>query len=104
MTPFWANYHYHPPMQFNPPKAPSNMRSEIVAHAPVSGMEEIHWFLQECLLEAQARQSIYAGGKDRDFEVGNKVWLSTRHFRTTSLSKKLDYKRTGPYTVSKIVN
>jgi len=22
MMPFWANYHYHPPMQFTPPKGP----------------------------------------------------------------------------------
>jgi len=46
----------------------------------------------------------YAGGKEVVFEVGDKVWLSTRHFRTTRLWKKLDYKRTGPYTVSKVIN
>jgi len=104
MTPFWANYHYHPPMQFKPPKAPSNTRSEILADATVSGMEETHRPLQGSLLEAQARQSKYTGGKDVSFEVRNKVWLSTRHFRTTRPSKKLDDKRTGPYTVSKIIN
>jgi len=38
------------------------------------------------------------------FEVGSIVWLSTQHFRTTRPSKKLDYKRTGPYMVSKIIN
>jgi hypothetical protein len=32
------------------------------------------------------------------------VWLSTKHFRTTSPSKKLDYKRAGLYTVSKSIN
>jgi len=31
------------------------------------------------------------------------VWLSTWHFRTTRLSKKLDYKRTGPYMVSQVI-
>jgi len=87
MTPFWANYHYHPPMQFKPPKAPSNLRSEILAGATVSGMEETHRLLWESLLGAQVRQSKYAGRKDVTFEVGNKVWLSTRHFRTTSPSK-----------------
>jgi len=104
MTPFWANCHYHPPMQFKPPKAPSNMTSEILPDATVSDMEETHRLLRESLLEAQARQSKYAGGKDMTFEVRNQVWLSTRHFPTTRPSKKLDYKRTGPCTASKIIN
>ena len=80
MTRFWANYHYHPPMQFKQPKTPSNMRSEILADATVSGMEVTHRLLRESLLGAQARQSKYSCGKDVTFEVGNKVWLSTRHF------------------------
>jgi hypothetical protein len=69
-------YHYHLPMPFKPPKAPSNMRSEILADATVSGMEETHRLLRESLLEAQAWQSKYTGGKDVTFKVGNEVWLS----------------------------
>jgi hypothetical protein len=84
--------------------ASSNLRSEIVADATVSGMKETHRLLQQSMLEAQVQQSKYAGGKDMTFEVGNNVWLSTRHFRTTRPLKKLDYKRTGPYTASKIIN
>jgi hypothetical protein len=56
------------------------------------------------LQEAQAHQTKYAGGKEIVFEVGDMVWLSTRQLRTPRLSKKLDYKRTGPYTVSKVIN
>jgi hypothetical protein len=56
------------------------------------------------LQEAQANQTKYAGGKEVIFEVGDMVWLSSRHFRTTRQSKKLDYKRAGPYTVSKVIN
>jgi protein-tyrosine phosphatase len=56
------------------------------------------------LQEAQANPTKYASGKEIVFEVGDKVWLSMRHFRTTRPSKKLDYKRTGPYTVSKVIN
>jgi hypothetical protein len=37
------------------------------------------------------------------FEITNNMWLFTRHFRTTSPSKQLDYQCTGPYTVSKII-
>jgi hypothetical protein len=68
-----------------------------MADAMVSGMEETHRLLRERLLEAQVRKSIYYGGQDVTFEVRNKVWLSTQHFRMTRPSKKLDYKRTGPY-------
>jgi len=83
MTPFWANYHYHPPMRFKPPKAPSNLRSEILTDAKVSGFEETHQLFWESRLEAQIRQSKYTGRKNVTFEVGNKVSLSTGHFRAT---------------------
>jgi len=104
MTPFWANYHYHPVMQFKAQKQPSRLQSEIQADTFAAGLEETHQTLCWNLQEAQARQMKYAGGKEVVFEVGDKVWLSTRHFRTTRPSKKLDYKWTGPYTVSKVVN
>jgi len=104
MTPFWANYHYHPSMQFKPAKVTSNLRTEIRADAMSAGQEETHRLLKDNLLEAQARRSKYACGKEMTFAVGDTVWLSTRNFRTTRPSKKLDYKRTGPYTVSKIIN
>jgi len=104
MTPFWANYHYHPVMQFKAPKQPSSLNSEIQAHTFAAGLDETHQTLRKNLQEAQANQTKYASGKAVVFEVGEKVWLSTRHFRTTRLSKKLDYQRTGPYTGSKVIN
>jgi hypothetical protein len=77
MTPFWANYQYHPPMEFKSRKAPSNMRSEILPDGTVLGMEQTRWLHRKGLLEAQARRTKYAGGKDVTFEVGIKVLLST---------------------------
>jgi len=67
-------------------------------------MEEAHRLPRESVLEAQVRQSKYAGGKDVTLEVRNIVCLSTRHFRMTCPSQKLAYKRTGQYTVSKMIN
>jgi len=105
MTPFWALYHRNPQMQCKAPKPPaSHLKSEIQPDAVLEGLEETHRVLRENLLEPQKRQSKYAGGKEITFNVGDKVWLSTKHLRTTRPSKKLDYKRTGPYTVSKIIN
>jgi len=104
MTPFWASYHYHPPMQFKPPRPLSKIRSEILAEAKVSGLDETHQLLRESLLEAKVPQWNYSGGKNMTFLGGNQVWLSTRLFQTTRPSKKLDYKCTGLYTMSKIIN
>jgi len=38
------------------------------------------------------------------FAVGDKVWLSTRNLKASRPPKKLDYKCTGRYKVSKIIN
>jgi hypothetical protein len=72
--------------------------------ATISGMEETHRGLQERMLEAKALHTEYASVNDVTFEVGNTVWLSTRHCQMTRPSKTLGYERNGPYTVSKIVN
>jgi len=80
------------------------MRTEVRADAMAAGLEETHRLLKENLLEAQTRQSKYAAGKEMTFGIGDKVWLPTRNFRTTRPSKKLDYNRTGLYTVSMIIN
>jgi len=103
MTPVRANYNYHPTMQFKPPKDPS-FRSQVQADLWMAGLEETHRILSENIIEAQERQTKYTGGKEMTFVVGDKVWLSTRNLKTSRPSKKLDYKRTGPYTVSKIIN
>jgi len=91
-------------MQFKAPNAPADLKSEIEADAVLEGLEETHRIIRENLLQAHQRQTKYAGGKQITFEVGDQVWLSTKHFQTTRPSKKLDYKRTGPYTVNKIIN
>jgi hypothetical protein len=92
-------------MQFKAPEPPaSHLKSEIQADAVLKGLEETHQVLRKNLLEAHKRQSKYAGGKEITFKVRDKVWLSTKHLRTTRPLKKLDYKRTGPYTVSRIIN
>jgi len=104
MTPFWANYHYYPVMQFKPPKQPSSLNSDIQADTFAAGLEETHQTLRKNLQEAQANQTNHAGSEAVVVEVGDRVGLSTRHFWTTRPSKKLDYKRTGLYTVSKVIN
>jgi hypothetical protein len=103
MTPFFAMYGMHPRMQFKLPKKP-RFPSERVADSYAAKMEEVRDRMRKNLLDAQVRQSKYTKGKEMTFNVGDQVWLSTKHIKTSRLSKKLDYKRIGPYTVSKVVN
>jgi hypothetical protein len=36
---------------------------------------------------------------DKSFNVGDQVWLDTRHIRTRRACKKLDQKYAGPYEI-----
>ena len=80
------------------------MRSEILVDTTVLGLEENHRLLEGNLFQADVQQSKYVGENDRTFEIWNQVRLPTRHFWTTRLFMILEYKRTGPYTVSMIIN
>jgi RNase H-like domain found in reverse transcriptase/Reverse transcriptase (RNA-dependent DNA polymerase)/Integrase zinc binding domain/Chromo (CHRromatin Organisation MOdifier) domain/Integrase core domain len=104
MTPFFANHGYHPEMQFKRPKDPAKLPSERAADEYAGKLQEIHARLQENVREAQEYQTKHAGGKPMTFRVGEKVWLSTRNIKTSRMSKKLDYKRIGPYPIAKVIN
>jgi hypothetical protein len=109
LTPFQVMCGMDPRMQSVLPKLEKStpqriLPSEKAADSFATHIEEIRVRLRKNLLEAQERQSRYAKGKPMEFKVGDKVWLSTKHIKTTRISKKLDYKRIGPYTVSKVVN
>lgn len=70
MTPFLAVYHWHPQMQFKVMKAPANLKWEIQPDAVLGGSEENHRIMREGILDAQERQTKYAGGNEITFEVG----------------------------------
>jgi len=103
MTPFWANYKYHPTMQFKPAKNPSFI-SQVQADSWMTGMEETHQILWENIFEAHEHKTQCNGRKEMTFAVGDKLWLWTKNLRTYRISKKLNYKHTGLYTASKIIN
>jgi hypothetical protein len=104
LTPFFANYGYHPEMQFKLPLPDARFRSEKAADERLGRLQTARDRLRESILEAQARQTRYAGGKEMVFEVGDKVWLSAKHIQTARPLKKLDYKRLGPFKITKVIN
>ena len=106
VSPFYANYGYHPTLQFKSPAKSqgTEIRAEQHADAFVETLRQTHERLREHILEAQRWQTKYAKGKAIEFAIGERVWLSTRHIKTQRESKKLDYKRIGPYRVIERIN
>jgi len=96
-------YHRNPEMQFKAPNA-SHLKSERQVGATIEGLAETHRPLGENIPETQQRQTMSAGRTEITFYLGDKVWLSTNHFWTTRPSKKLNFKRAGPYSVSQVIN
>jgi hypothetical protein len=105
LTPFFANYGYHPEMHIKLPKESLlSFRSKKAADERLGKLQAARNRLRESILEAQERQTRYADGKEMTFEVGDKVWLSAKHIQTARPLKKLDYKRLGPFKVTKVIN
>lgn len=107
MTPFRANYGYDPRMHVKLPKELEEARfpTQRTADAFANRISEVHAQLRMALDSATRRQTNQAtNGKPIEFEIGEKVWLSTRNIITARPSKKLDAKRIGPYEVLKRIN
>jgi hypothetical protein len=103
MSPFHANYGYHPRLDFQ-------QTSEVVvpsAEERVRQLQTIHANLQQELSHAQAKYKEFADRKRMEpppFQPGQQVWLLRRNIKTTRPSDKLDYKRIGPFVVDRQIN
>ena len=73
MTPFFANFGYHPEMQFRLLREirEARVRSERTADSFVQRLRETHERLRDNLIVAQDRQTRHAGGKEMKFDVGD---------------------------------
>ena len=101
MSPFYANYGLHPrfisqiqvPSEHAAPAA-----ADLAAH-----LHETHDRLVENVKTAQDSQARYYDAKHQriEFEPGDMVWLNASNVSTSRPSKKLDWKRLGPYKVVK---
>ena len=98
ITPFFANKGYHP----NITVFPECKLASVKAREYVIDLEELHTELCEQMAKAQA---CYQGPADRrreptpDFQVGQQVYVSAEHIRTTRPSKKLSEKYLGPFDI-----
>jgi len=103
MSPFYANYGFHPVTTGPRPTEPFNPANTVYTH----WMKVIHDKSQEGLEEAQERMRQYTkpGHKPPpDYQVGDLVMLNGRNIKTRRPSKKLDHRNHGPFQIEKIVS
>ena len=99
LSPFYANYGYHPRMTLLPPSPESNTPA---ADSYVLRLREAQVTLQRELLKARRAMELSANRRRRpapNLIPGQKVWLLRRHVSTTRPSSKLDVRRLGPFAV-----
>ncbi|EUC60435.1 Transposon Tf2-1 polyprotein, putative [Rhizoctonia solani AG-3 Rhs1AP] len=83
--------------------------SARLSSSPVPAADQMASHIHEKLEEAKAslrmaREKTQDEVEDPEFEVGDKVWLNAKHIATDRPTKKLDWKRLGPYKITKQVS
>jgi hypothetical protein len=98
-SPFYANYGYNP--QFNVDlrqfmKYPVPAAKDLAEH-----LKNLHEDLIDLIKITQNQQARYYDAKHKqvDYHIGEKVWLLSQNIHTQRPSKKLDWKRLGPYPI-----
>ena len=105
MSPFYANYGYHPCVSLKIRTEPSTYENPAT-ESLAKRLETVHNELQAGLKHAQ---ETYKRKFDRkanpapSFKVGDLVWLNRRNIATTRPSRNLDFKRFGPFKILKII-
>jgi hypothetical protein len=105
MSPFFANYGRHH-------RAALKVRTEAAsyehtaAEALADRLKDVHAELRS---ELQKAQQAYKHKFDRKakpmppFKVGDLAWLNRKNIETARPSVKLDFKRFGPFKITKVV-
>jgi len=103
MTPFFANYGFHPAIVNPPIEEPLNRASTVYAH----WMQTVHEDSRQGLEDAQERMRRYTDPARKEpptYQVGDLVMVNGRNIKTRRPTKKLDHKNHGPFQVQKIVS
>lgn len=110
LSPFFANYGFHPMLGIEPPKpqpvglSTHQAKEWLRAEEITKGFAEILQYLQESIRESQERQEFYANqGRVQSprYAAGDWVWLNTGNVKTRRPNKKLDDRQMGPFKVVK---
>jgi len=103
MSPFYANYGFHPTAMNPASREPLNPASQVYAH----WIHAMHDESRKGLEEAQERMRWYTDPTRKEppaYQVGDQVMLNGRNIETRRPSSKLDHKNHGPFQIEKIVS
>lgn len=106
VSPFFANYGFHPRMGFEPVQ-PANRPAARDAEEFAKKMQEIVNYVRTQIHAAQAHYEEQTNRRRqpaRRYQVGQPVWLDARNIRTLRPQKKLDWKYLGPFHIKKVVS
>ena len=106
VTPFYASYGLHPQPHYEPTRhsLQSTSRSAVEFSDRI---KELHRNLQLDLQFLAQRAATYYNKNHRQeptLKEGDKVHLLTRNIRTKRPSKKLDFKKYGPFKITKVIS
>ena len=98
MTPFFANYGYHPQTEWLKEREARNPGANLYAH----WMQTIHQQARQSLEKTRETMGRYYDRKAKqqpDFKIGDMVMLNAKNIRTKRPSKKLAPKLYGPFKI-----
>src|SRR6202048_4195452 len=104
VSPFYANYGFHPQISILNPAPQEN--ANPTADDLVQKLERIHNDLRGTLREAPLKYKEVFDAHVKEsplFRVGDLVWLSRKHIKTSRPSLKLNAKRLSPFRILEVV-
>ncbi|CCE34872.1 uncharacterized protein CPUR_08811 [Claviceps purpurea 20.1] len=103
MSPFFANYGYHPAAHNPPTGAPLNPGSRLYAH----WMVQVHDDAKKHLEHSRKRMKDWADQRrlpPPEYKEGDEVMLNAKNIRTKRPANKLDKKMFGPFKITKVIS
>ena len=110
LSPFFANYGYHPRMGVEPsqgpvpPMTPQQKKEYLKGESIADKFERITKQVRTAMEEAQTKQAYYANQKRVEaplYKEGEYVFVTTKNLKTDRPSRKLDSKCGGPFKIIK---
>ncbi|SOV07548.1 uncharacterized protein UDID_19213 [Ustilago sp. UG-2017a] len=106
LTPFFANYGYHPRFSFDNTD-PASLALFPAARSYADQLKQLHEYVCGELVKANSQSAEQFDKRQLpapQFQPGDRVWLSADNICSLRPTKKLDYRRLGPFSVSKVIS